>query len=186
MSSARTRNTDVICRCLFFLMFNKLRWAVVVCFVDIGGIVDHHCLNFFHDVYIILITTRNWTYACFVLSTCWSIWQRGLSVFSGARTAQPSRTPEVFCGVRVIRSLVLCVCFVDRCLSFCPFSFGHFVVCPSSIYGFRLPFWYLQTLSIFNLLPPFSGVLVDIIKHCEYQCNKLDDIIIRQGERGDR
>ena len=33
------------------------------------------------------------------------------------------------------RSLVLCVCFVDRCRSFCTFSFGHCVVCPS-IYGF--------------------------------------------------
>ena len=31
----------------------------------------------------------------------------------------------VFSGVRVSRSLVYCVCFVDRCLSFCPFSFGH-------------------------------------------------------------
>jgi hypothetical protein len=41
----------------------------------------------------------------------------------------------VFSGVRVTRSLVLCVCFVDRCLSFCTFSFGHCVVC-SSIYGF--------------------------------------------------
>ena len=41
-----------------------------------------------------------------------------------------------FSGVRVTRSLVLYVCFVDRCLSFCPFSFGHCVVCPSSIYGF--------------------------------------------------
>ena len=27
----------------------------------------------------------------------------------------------VFSGDRVTRSLVLCVCFVDRCLSFCPF-----------------------------------------------------------------
>ena len=27
--------------------------------------------------------------------------------------------PPVFSGVRVTRSLVLCVCFVDRCLSFC-------------------------------------------------------------------
>jgi hypothetical protein len=36
------------------------------------------------------------------------------------------------------RSLVLWVCFVDRCRSFCPFSFGHCVVCPS-IYRFWLP-----------------------------------------------
>ena len=49
-------------------------------------------------------------------------------------------------GVRVTRSLVLYVCFVDRCLSFCTFSFGHYVVCSSSIYGFWLPLWYLQTL----------------------------------------
>jgi hypothetical protein len=31
-------------------------------------------------------------------------------------------------------------------LSFCTFSFGHSVVCSSSIYGFWLPIWYLQTL----------------------------------------
>ena len=31
-------------------------------------------------------------------------------------------------GVRVIRSLVLCVCFIDRCLSFRTFSLGHCVV----------------------------------------------------------
>jgi hypothetical protein len=55
-------------------------------------------------------------------------------------------SPPVFTGVRVTRSLVLYVCFVDRCLSFCTFSFGHCVVCSSSIYGFWLPLWYLQTL----------------------------------------
>ena len=52
----------------------------------------------------------------------------------------------VYSGVRVTRSLVLCVYFVDRCLSCCPFSFGHCVVCPSLIYGFWLPLWYLLTL----------------------------------------
>jgi len=55
-------------------------------------------------------------------------------------------SPPVFSGVRVTRSLVLYVCFVDRCLSFCTFSFGPCVVCSSSIYGFWLPLWYLQTL----------------------------------------
>ena len=55
-------------------------------------------------------------------------------------------SPPVFSGVRVTRSLVLCVCFVDRCLSFCTFSFGHCIVYSSSIYGFWLPLWYLQTL----------------------------------------
>jgi hypothetical protein len=55
-------------------------------------------------------------------------------------------SPPIFSGFRVTRSLVLCVCFVDRCLSFCTFYFGHCVVCSSSIYGFWLPLWYLQTL----------------------------------------
>ena len=34
------------------------------------------------------------------------------------------------CGVHVTRPLVLCVCFVDHCLSFCTFSFSHCVVYP--------------------------------------------------------
>ena len=55
-------------------------------------------------------------------------------------------SPPGFSVVRVTRSLVLCVYFVDRCLSFCPFSFDHCVVCSSLIYGFWLLLWYLQTL----------------------------------------
>jgi hypothetical protein len=52
----------------------------------------------------------------------------------------------VFSEVRVTGSLVLYVCFVDRYLSFCTFSFGHSVVCSPSIYGLWLRLWYLQTL----------------------------------------
>ena len=55
------------------------------------------------------------------------------------------RLSQIFSGVRVSQSLVLHVCFADRCLSFCPFCFSHCVVC-SSIHGFWLPLWYLQTL----------------------------------------
>ena len=55
-------------------------------------------------------------------------------------------SPPVFSGVRVTRFLALCVCFVDRCLPLCAFSFGHCVAWFSSIYGFWLPLWYLQTL----------------------------------------
>jgi hypothetical protein len=57
---------------------------------------------------------------------------------SGVGTAYPSEhlsSLRFFSGVRVTRSLALCVCFVDHCLSFCTFSFGYCVVC-SSIYGF--------------------------------------------------
>ena len=54
-------------------------------------------------------------------------------------------SPALISGVRVTRSLVLCLCFLDRCLSFFTFSFNHCVIC-SLIYGFWLPLWYLQTL----------------------------------------
>jgi hypothetical protein len=54
-------------------------------------------------------------------------------------------SPPVISGVRVTRSVVLSVCFVDRGLSCCPFSHGHCAVC-SSIYGFKLPLYYLQTI----------------------------------------
>jgi hypothetical protein len=43
---------------------------------------------------------------------------------SGAGIAFPSehrRSTPIFSGIRVTRSLVLCVCFLDRYLSICPF-----------------------------------------------------------------
>ena len=59
-------------------------------------------------------------------------------------------SPPVFSGVHVTRSLVLYVCFVGRCLSFCTVSFCYCVVCFSSIYGFWLPLWHL--LGIQNII----------------------------------
>ena len=66
-------------------------------------------------------------------------------------------SPPVFSGVRVIRSLVLYVCFVDHCLSLWTFPFGHCIVCSSSIYGFWLSLWYLQTL-LTHLAGPLQNV----------------------------
>jgi len=43
-------------------------------------------------------------------------------------TTDHGYVPPVFSGVRVMRSLVLCVMFVDRCLTFSPFSFDHCIV----------------------------------------------------------
>jgi hypothetical protein len=72
--------------------------------------------------------------------------------------------PLVFSGVHVTRSLVLCVCFVDRCLSFCTFSFSHCVFC-SSIYGFWSPLWCLQTLLIHTL---YDNFCITKIKYIMY------------------
>ena len=90
---------------------------------------------------------------------------------SGAGTAYPAVAPRFtpgFSGVRVTRSLVLCVCFLDLSLSFfywplcCLFFFDlrilitpllssnscflSFFVWPLCRLSFLLPFWYLQTL----------------------------------------
>jgi hypothetical protein len=54
-------------------------------------------------------------------------------------------SPPVFSGVRVNRYEVVCVCFVDRCLSFCSL-FLSVIVLSVLFYGFWLSLWYLQTL----------------------------------------
>jgi hypothetical protein len=82
-----------------------------------------------HESYTFVYQCHKWSRIC---STC----RKHFAVLSWFTTYH----------VRVTRSLVLYVCFVNRCLSFCTFSFGHSVVCSSSIYGFWLPLWYLQTL----------------------------------------
>ena len=89
-------------------------------------------------------------------------------------------SPPVFSGVRVTRSLVLYVCFVDRCLSFCAFSYGHCVVCSFSIYGFWLPIWYLQTLlSIFKLLSIVFSVL--LLTDSDYPFGIFKQLVIILG-----
>jgi hypothetical protein len=81
-------------------------------------------------------------------------------VTSGEGTAYPSGalefTPRFLVGF-VLLDLSF-VCFVDRCLSFCTFSFGHCVVC-SSIYTdsdypfgiFKLILAYISTFLLLSL-----------------------------------
>jgi hypothetical protein len=100
-----------------------------------------------------ICVTNDHGYGPLVVSTSWSFprsWlitgfvtrlTRRVSLVEQELLTLPEHlsSPPVFSGVRVIRSLVLYVCFVDHCLSFCTFSFVHCVVCPSSIYRFWLP-----------------------------------------------
>jgi len=88
----------------------------------------HHAYNVDCFCYQICINQKSVTLAYFLLTLL-----------------EYLRSSPVFSGGFVTRSLVLCVCFVFRCLSFCPFSLGHCVVCPFSMYGFWLPHLYLQT-----------------------------------------
>jgi hypothetical protein len=83
---------------------------------------------------------RSWLISGFVIR-----WTRPVSLVDEELLTFPEHlsSPPVF---SVTRSLVLYVCFVDLCFSFCTFSFGHCVVCSSSIYRFWLPLLYLQIL----------------------------------------
>ena len=51
-----------------------------------------------------------------------------------------------FCGILVTRSLVLFVMFCRSLFVLLFIFFWPFLVCSSSIYGFSLTLWYLQTL----------------------------------------
>jgi hypothetical protein len=100
---------------------------------------------------LVVITSRSFLHSR-LITGCVTRLTRGVPLEEQELLTLPEHmsSPPVFSGVRVTRSLVLYVCFVDRCLSFCTFSFGHCVVCSSSIYGFWLPLSYLQTLFRFN------------------------------------
>ena len=50
LSQARTWISNVICYGLSCVLCVQLRWEVIVHFVDICGIDDHHCLNFLFTV----------------------------------------------------------------------------------------------------------------------------------------
>ena len=48
-------------------------------------------------------------------------------------------SPPFLVGFVLLGFCFMCVCFVDRWLSLCSFSFCHCIICPSSTYGFWLP-----------------------------------------------
>jgi hypothetical protein len=61
--------------------------------------------------------------------------------------------PRLLVGLLLLNLLFSVSCFVDHCLSFCPFFFfGHCIFCPSLIYGFWLPLWYLLAI-VLSVLP---------------------------------
>ena len=64
-------------------------------------------------------------------------------------------------GSLIRLSLVLCVSFVDHCLSVCPLSFDHCVVCPS-MYELVLPVGINKLFLVltYNMIPPLNILFV--------------------------
>jgi hypothetical protein len=72
-------------------------------------------------------------------------------------------------SLHVTRSLVLCVCFVDCCLSFC-----LFLVCPlRCLFFFNLRIlitpWYLQNLLTYKLTTSYWNIFNVISNSCVHQ-----------------
>jgi hypothetical protein len=105
---------------------------------------SHHFESFTNDhgyVLLVVNTSLSFPHSWLVTGFVTRLTRRVLPLEQGLPTIpEHLSSPPGFSGVRVTRSLVLCVCFVDRYLSFYPFYVGHCVVCPS-IYGFWLPLW---------------------------------------------
>jgi hypothetical protein len=92
------------------------------------------CVTSDHEyVSLVVSTSRSFPHSWFITGFITRLARR-MSLVEQELLTLPDHlsSPPVFSGVRVTRCL--CVCFVDRCLSFCTFSFGHCVVC-SSIRG---------------------------------------------------
>ena len=90
-------------------------------------------------------------------------------------------SPPVFSGVRVTRSLVLCVCFVDRCLSFCPFFFWPL----SCLFFFELrllitSLWYLLTLLVSLSIVVLSKILCCVVVF-NYYCYNIRIVFLLEN-----
>ena len=68
-----------------------------------------HCLDVVFYVHFDFVCIKN--------KPCMNNFAVNFKIYK--RQAATKKSPPVFSGVRVTRSLVLCVCFVDRCLYFC-------------------------------------------------------------------
>ena len=101
----------------------------------------HHDLVDRYGIYVPLVinTSRSIPYSWLIVGLVTRLTRR-VSLVEKELLTLPEllNSAPVFSMVSATRSLVLGVCFVDYCLSFCTFfSFGHCVVCPS-IYELRL------------------------------------------------
>jgi len=70
-------------------------------------------------------------------------------------------------SIHVYKPTMSWILMVDYCLSFYLLSFGLCIICPSLIYGFWLPFWYLLGIVLSALLW-FTALIIPLISfgHC--------------------
>jgi len=81
--------------------------------------------DFYHRyIPLVVNTSRSFSHSCLITGFVTRSTRRVPLVEQALLTLlEHLSSPPVFNGVRVTRSFVLCLCFVDRCLSFCTFFF---------------------------------------------------------------
>ena len=113
--------------------------------------LGYSCFIYVLNIYLRILGVKHDFHEMFDSRNC-----NGIGVICRAGTASRPGAPEFTPGFwwgscYSIFSFLCSVLYIAVCLGFflffflCRFSFGHCVVCPSSIYGFLLPFWYFQT-----------------------------------------
>jgi hypothetical protein len=103
------------------------------------GFVDR-CLSFFNEIKIIVANVIG-QYRDRYTSVGTVVLTSTLIICPRLRLGHYQCFSQYYCPCAVYKKS-LKIRFVDRCLSFCIFSFGHCVVCSSSIDGFWLHLWY--------------------------------------------
>ena len=97
-------------------------------------------------------------------------YNRVISSFTGSATKGIWQVPlvgqeQLTLSGHLSLSPVFSGAFVDRCLSFRPFSFGHYTVYPSSIYGFDYPFGIFKPF----FFPIISNMLSSILSNLDFK-----------------
>ena len=128
---------DIMLSFRFYLQLVKLKSSLRKFYGRHHNLVDRYGISVSQmttDIYVPLVVNTSlsfphlWLITGFVnRSTQWvSLVEHELLTFPEHLSSSP-----VISGVRVTRSLVLWVCFIDRSLSFCTFSFRQCGVCSS-------------------------------------------------------
>ena len=104
------------------------RDRMVVGFTTSYAISENHLVNFPHCIIDTIHLTPLF------------MWSRNYLLFMNIWV------PSLLCGMCCSTFSVLCsiLYFVDHCFSFCPFSFGHCIVCPVKYSFWFIPLLYLQ------------------------------------------
>ena len=99
------------------------------------------CVTNYHGYVPLVVNTSRWFPRSWFITGFLTTLTRRYSLVVQELFNLPEHlsSPPIFSGVHVTRSVVLCVCFVDRCLYFCPFWVSHCVLrFTDSVYAFGI------------------------------------------------